>query len=50
MITVTVAYDEPRHRDRRKERLLLHVGDKKFHMTRSEARLLRNKLNRFNLS
>lgn len=48
MITVRRA-EKTGSRDDRRRRLILQIGVYRFHITREEARRLRNQLNRFKL-
>jgi len=48
-INIERELDEKRNRDNKRNRLVLIVGCRRYHITRAEAKKLRNKLNRFNL-
>jgi hypothetical protein len=49
MISVRRATHEVRARDRKRNRLILQIGRHKFHITRKEARSLRDQINKFKL-
>ncbi len=49
MISIKRCKLEKRGRDRIRNRLILTIGTNKYHITREEARKLRNQLNRFKL-
>lgn len=49
MITVKVAKEENRQRDKKRKRLVLTIGNKSWHIAREEALKLRDKLNRIKL-
>ena len=49
-IKITRAEDEPRPKNGKRGRLIIHMGDAaSYHITRKEARGLRSQLSRFNL-
>lgn len=49
MIDIRKVEDEPSRRDVKRKRLILKIGKLRFHISRGEARSMRNKLNRFKL-
>lgn len=50
MVSITKARDEERARDRKRKRLLLQIGPKKYHLSQKEGRRLRGQLNRMTLT
>lgn len=49
MISIRRVSEESRPRDRKRNRLLLTVGDESWHITREEAKKLKDQLGRFKL-